>query len=140
MKSFISAVLFAFLALPTLAAEVEGQIFYKVRDGELVKRDVTLEVPSRGQGEVVLKGERFEWRSANFWTTRTEAGETLFTVAFQTEFMGKQSTIALRGTYLRGSNEISYNGSFYKKDDHSETDESLSGLLYNGGFVFSYDR
>ncbi|NQZ00236.1 MAG: hypothetical protein HRT45_06160 [Bdellovibrionales bacterium] len=138
---FIFALLFATLfAQSSFAADVDGEIFYKVRGGELVSRSVTLDVPSRGQGEVVLKGERFEWRTTNFWTTRNEAGEVVFTAAFLTDFMGMQSTIALRGTYIKGTNLIRYDGSFYKKEGHVTAEEGLEGFRYNGGFSFSYDR
>lgn len=141
MKILIGLVALFLAAQTSMAAEVDGQIFYKIsRTGEVVKRNVTLEVPSRGQGEVVLKGPRFEWRSTNFWTTRSPQGETLFTVAFQTEFMGQVSTIALRGTYLQGTNEILYTGNFFKRKDHEAVDESLTGFEYDGGFSFSFER
>lgn len=54
-------------SLNLLATEVDGTITYKLPNGELVDRNVSIEVPSRGMGEVVLRGERFEWKTDKFW-------------------------------------------------------------------------
>jgi len=121
------------------SSPVEGEIFYKKKSGDVARRALTLTVPSRGQGEVVLSGERFEWKTESFWSTVVN-GEVIFTAVFKTEFMGMTSTIAFRGTYLKGNNEIVYSGNFYKKDGHGEFDRDLTGFEYNGGFNFSYTR
>jgi hypothetical protein len=41
-------------------------------------------------------------------------GAVSFAVAFQVDFMGNQSTIALTRTYLRGDNETLFNDNVYK--------------------------
>jgi len=117
---------------------VDGTIAYKLPNGELVKRSVTLEVPSRGQGEVVLRGEKFEWRTSKFWTVK-KAGKTTFIAAFKTQFRQFKSIIALKGTYLKGSNKILYYGDTYKKSGHKDFDKNLQGFRYSGAFKFEYD-
>ena len=134
---FLIALLFGFSASAT---EVPGKIFYKTKSGEIVKRAVTLEVPSKGQGDVILRGESFEWKSQNFWTTRASSGEVTFTTAFATEFMDKKSIIALDGTYLKADNKIIYYGSFYKKKGDSMNEKDISDFDYQGGFKFVYER
>jgi hypothetical protein len=131
------AVLFS---LSSWAKPVEGEIFYKKSDGDVARRAVTLEVPSKGEGEVVLRGNGFEWRSTDFWTKKKDNGQIMFIVAFKTEFMDKPSTIAFVGTYLKGSNEIIYNGNFYKKEGHDFVRGDDSDFRYEGGFSFNYLR
>ncbi len=118
---------------------VDGKIIYKLPSGDLVTRSVTLEVPSRGQGDVVLYGEKFEWRTKKFKTIKKN-GRTIFVAAFKTEFMSLKSTIIFKGTYLKGANKLMYYGDMYKKKGHVAFDEKLSGFSHNGGFMFSYDR
>ena len=137
---FLIGLLTILMSFSVLAAEVPGQIFYKKKDGVVARRDVTLEVPSMGKGEVVLKGKSFEWRTEDFWSNVSDSGEVIFTAAFKTEFMGMKSTIAFEGTYLRGSNEIIYNGNFFKKNGHDPVAKDLAGFDYNGGFTFNYMR
>jgi len=133
---FLASILFSF---SIFAKPVTGDLYYKKGSGEIAHRAVTLEVPSRGEGEIVLSGNGFEWRSTDFWTTKRN-GRTLFTVAFQTEFMDKKVVIALEGTYLNGTNEIIYSGNVFKKNGHEPVNRDLSDFVYIGGFHFSYDR
>lgn len=122
------------------AAPVDGEIFYVTpTSGDIAIRNVTLEVPSRGQGEVVLSATNFDWRSTDFWTT-FENGKTIFNVAFKTQFMNFKSTIVLKGTYLKGKNKIKYYGDFYKKKGYGAYNKDLSDMKYAGGFNFNYDR
>lgn len=121
------------------ATPVDGSIIYKLPSGDLVKRVVTLEVPSRGQGEVVLSGERFEWRTSDFKTV-VKKGKTTFIAVFKTEFMQFKSTIVLKGAYLKGTNKIIYYGDMYKKNGYVNVDEAMSGFTYSGGFKFEFDR
>ena len=141
MKALIMSfgLILAFASTNTIAAPVDGQIFYKLPSGDVATRDVVLEVPSRGQGEVILSGSNFEWRTKAFKTIQVK-GQTLFIAAFKAEFMNFKSTIIFKGTYLQGSNKLVYYGDFYKKKGHSELSEDLVGFDYEGGFNFSYDR
>ena len=50
--------LMALLSSNVMATEVAGKIFYATPDDELAVREMTLEVPARGEGEVVLRGEK----------------------------------------------------------------------------------
>ncbi|MFZ8932294.1 MAG: hypothetical protein ACO20H_11305 [Bacteriovoracaceae bacterium] len=117
-------------SLNLLATEVDGTITYKLPSGELVDRNVSIEVPSRGMGEVVLRGERFEWKTDKFWS-KNKNDRLVFTAEFETEFRGLKSTIVLKGTYLKGSNKLIYAGDVYKKKDE---------LKHIGLFNFNYLR
>jgi len=117
-------------SLNLLATEVDGTITYKLPNGELVDRNVSIEVPSRGMGEVVLRGERFEWKTDKFWS-KNKNDRLVFTAEFETEFRGLKSTIVLKGTYLKGSNKLIYAGDVYKKKDE---------LKHIGLFNFNYLR
>lgn len=136
LLTIVFALLFSSAVMAS--SSVAGSIVYKLPNGELVKRAVTLEVPSRGQGEVILRGAKFEWRTSKFWTVK-KAGKTTFTAVFKTEFRQFKSLVAITGAYLKGSNKIMYYGDTFKKNGHSFEGESLSGFQYSGGFKFEYD-
>jgi hypothetical protein len=129
-----------FFSSVAFATSVGGKIFYEIPGANRVAvRDVSLDVPPRGQGELVLRGKGFEWRSDKFWTVKND-GQTIFYVAFQTEFEEHKATILFRGTYLKGSNLILYYGDFYKKPGHDFVNRDISDFKYKGGFKFDYIR
>ena len=99
MKLLAACLLFVF-STASFATPIDGKIFYVVPSGELVDIDVTLEVPTRGEGEVVLSGNNFEWRTTNF-KSFTKNGKKVFLAAFQTEFRNVKSTILFKGTYRK---------------------------------------
>jgi hypothetical protein len=113
------------------ATEVAGKIFYKIPNGNLETRLATLEVPSRGEGEVVLKAGQFEWRTSDF-SSREAHGQQIFEATFNVEWQGRISQLKFVGTYIRAENKIVYYGDFYQV----KTDD----VKYSGGFVFQYDR
>jgi hypothetical protein len=135
--------LFALLLVTNVAfaSPIDGEMTYKTPSGELVDRVVTIEVPSRGQGEVILSGQKFEWKTKAFKSFVVN-GETIFIAAFKTQFRNFKSTILFKGTYLKGSNKIIYAGNFYKKTGHKRLEnlESMSGFDYSGSFRFDYLR
>lgn len=135
--------LIALLTLSNMAfaAPIDGEMIYKTPSGELVNRVVSLEVPSRGQGEVVLSGQKFEWKTKTFKSFVIK-GETIFIAVFKTQFRNFKSTILFKGTYLKGSNKLIYAGSFYKKSGHKEIKDlsSMNGFNYSGNFRFDYLR
>ena len=141
MRVFLfSLVSLSLLSFSALAADVEGSITYKIPSGELVSRDITLNVPSMGQGEVVLYGKNFEWKTKDFFSYK-KLGKNVFVAAFQTEFMNFKSTIVFKGTYMQGTNEIVYTGDFYKKDGHDViVTRDLEGFEHQGVFTFNFDR
>lgn len=128
-----------FVSPLAMATAVDGSVFYLTSDNRLVEREATLEVPSRGQGEVVLAGRGFEWRTENFWTVQSK-GKTIFYASFLTEFRGFQSTIVFRGSCLKGDNRLMYYGDFYKKPGHDASSRSMDEFTYEGGFAFDFDR
>lgn len=140
MKNLIASFLLLTSSIVFAApVPVDGKIVYKLPSGELVERMVTLDVPARGQGEVVLSGKNFEWRTKNFKSI-TVAGKEAFVAAFKTEHENRKSVVVLSGTYLKGSNKILYYGDVYKKSGHSLFGGSLLGFKYIGAFKFSFDR
>lgn len=127
------------ISLTSFANNVEGELFYTMPNGDLVTRNVTMTVPSRGEGSVTLSGESFKWETENFWSEKTN-NETFFYAVFKTSFQKFKSTIIFKGTYLKGTNKIMYYGSMYKKDGHHDVDKDLSGFDYSGGFNFNFNR
>ena len=140
MKTFFVTLLLS-MAITAHAAPVDGKIVYQLPSGEIVDREVRLDVPPRGIGEVILSGEKFEWRTENFWTVK-KAGQEKFYAVFKAEFMGMKSTILFKGTYIRGTNKILYYGDFYKqKGFHDITQANgLRNFTFKGGFKFEYIR
>jgi len=122
---------FAMMMTAAMATAVDGTLTYKLPSGDLVDRDVTLEVPSRGQGEVVLSGKSFEWKTTQFKSFET-AGKQTFVAIFETDFRGMKSKTVLRGTYLKGNNKLYYTGDMYKIKDRK--------ISHLGIFSFQYDR
>jgi hypothetical protein len=128
MKLFcITLLLFSF---NLSATEVDGKITYKLPNGDLVDRFVSIDVPSRGQGDVVLRGKSFEWKTKKFSSSK-ENERLIFTAEFETEFRGTPSTLIFKGTYLKGLNKILYVGDIYKKKED---------LKHIGLFSFEYLR
>lgn len=125
-------VLFTLLSFDLIAAtQVPGNIFYKLKNGNLANREVTLEVPSRGVGEVVLRGKSFEWRSTKFSSMNVH-GKEIFKVDFPVTWQDKEVTFKFTGTYIRTNDKVLYYGDFYKvKGDE---------VNFGGGFVFKLNR
>lgn len=142
MKSLI-LMFISTLSLSAFSSPVEGELYYKLPTSDIATRLVTLDVPSRGQGEVVLSGKNFEWKTSRF-KSFTRAGQTFFIVAFNTTIHNTKSTIILKGTYLKGSNQIKYYGDMYTKNGHllsnKKIETNISGIKYTGGFSFNYTR
>ena len=116
-------------------------------NNEIVKRDVSLRIPARGQGDVVLVGQN-ELVADRFFSKEV-AGRTVFYVVFSgfpgaTE--GQKSVF--RGTYLRGSNKAIYYGNVYIVDPQEMPDSEkdihsmISGernARFAAGFKFAVD-
>lgn len=132
IRMTIAVLAAALLSTSAYAREVPGAIFYVDNSGELVKRELTIDVPSHGQGKVILRGKNIRWESTNFFRTKTH-GKVTFHVNFEPEWQGKRKHLHFVGTYIRGTNKLVYYGDFYKRD--------ANGLVkHGGGFYFKYDR
>ena len=134
ISKLISVACFTFfLASPALAdVEADGMIFYKTPDNELVSRDATIVVPSRGQGEVTLISGNMELTTTNF-RSRRSAGRTVFYAVFESPemaFVGNGKLI-LKGNYLRADNRAVYYGDIFKGGNEKYS--------YVGGFSFKVD-
>lgn len=120
-----------------------GHVVYKMPSGELVTRNVSLEVPARGEGDVFLiagdqkvKAEAFKSMTLN--------GRTIFAVLFLNPPGAPTGTADIYlGTYMRGTNEAIYYGDIYKKTVQADGmfdenwDDVTHGVTHVGGFHFS---
>jgi hypothetical protein len=121
----------------------EGKVTYKMPSGELVSRDVSLEVPARGEGEVVLRSGDWEVRSSNFKSGENH-GRKVFVVVFENVPGAPAGSKAVyHGTYMRGSNRAIYYGDVWAKSADQKSSEELnlsldsSKLIHVGGFYFA---
>jgi hypothetical protein len=130
LKVFIATTYSALLlSSASLAVEVPGKIFYKKPSGELIAREVKLDVPPRGQGKVLLKTTNHTLESHAF-KSKLVHGRTVFSVLFLDPPGAPANTaMVLTGTYLRGTNYVAYYGDIYSKiysgDRQSDFGEKL---------------
>jgi hypothetical protein len=115
---------------------------YVMPSGELVSREVSLQVPARGQGEIVLKGGEQQVATTKFRTKKAH-GRTIFAVAFDNPPGAPEgSTAVFTGTYMRGTNQAIYYGDVYlvtKTDSASDVIEDAwrgRGVTHKAGFYF----
>ena len=144
--SFLLAAVLLLVSAPLLAESVTapGKVFYKMPGGEIVKRNVSLSVPARGQGDVTLTAGDFELTADRFFTRRS-AGRSIFYVVFKDIPQAPEGTTAVyKGTYTRGSNNVPYNpllntknhtnGNTIKKTDHSKP---ITGYNINNNAAYA---
>jgi len=114
------------------SVEAPGKVFYKKPSGEIVQREMTLVVPSRGEGQVVLKWDSGSL-AANSFSSRQENGRTIFYVLFQNvPFAPAGTEMAFKGTYSRGTNMALYYGDLFSRVIGAED----TSWTYVGGFDF----
>ncbi|MFK7822518.1 MAG: hypothetical protein AB8G05_00050 [Oligoflexales bacterium] len=130
--------------------DAPGKVFYKLPDQSIVKRDVVLSVPSRGEGKVFLKQGRIHVEAEKFFS-REINGRTVFYVIFD-QYPGQSSedeSLVYRGTYTRGTNLALYYGDVFKINralssenevhfELSATDNNFSSK-HVAGFYFKYE-
>jgi len=141
ITKFLVALGVGVLATSGIAEEngiwADGQVTYEHPNGQLVSRDCSLFVPSRGVGEVTLKCGDFSTSSAEFSTERVD-GQVVFTVLFREMTGAPEGTVAkYRGSYLRGSNKALYYGDVFASSDVTARLDSSTSWQYAGGFSFS---
>ncbi len=147
---FVVSLLIGSTSAQASNTEAEGKVFYVAASGEIVKRDVTLEVPSRGQGDIILRNTSRSFESTAHAARSQELnGRVVFTVLFLNPGnMGDD--LVFRGSYMRGSNKAVYFGDMFKKPTgtgHSLDIESIersildhhAGWNHAGGFKFKTD-
>lgn len=132
MKATLFAVIFA-LALPVLAAngvDAKGKVLYKNKDGKLVSREVSLFVPEKGQGDVVLTAGETKVKAHAFKAVK-QGNRTIFAVVFLNPPGAPEKTAAgFMGTYMRGTNLAVYYGDMYaKKYEDGRSAEVATSLL-----------
>ncbi|NBQ53244.1 MAG: hypothetical protein EBU49_06665 [Proteobacteria bacterium] len=109
----------------------QGGVFYKMPSGEMVLRDATLEVPARGEGNVILRSGLIEMTAHGFKTVHSH-GRAIFNVVFLNPPGAPENTAVLyRGSYLRGSNAANFWGDVFIRT--FSTSAALSALTKNPG-------
>lgn len=122
------------------AVEVPGQVFYKMPTGDLVFRDVTLDVPPMGRGKVIFKSEHYNIESHGFKTIKSHGKITFAVVFLNPPGAPANTAMALVGSYIRGSNHVMYFGDVYAKQyEAGATSEDMAKLL-EGAFDASTSR
>jgi hypothetical protein len=141
-------------ASKSFAVEVKGAVTYKMPQGQLVNRDVILDVPPMGQGKVkwISNGKVSESHS---FRTRKVNNRVIFEVLFVNPVGAPPETaMALSGSYLRGTNGVIYYGDFYGRKIAKDADfaaveaewSSSDGIFeqsnasewtHGGGFMFT---
>ena len=152
MKALAFSVMFLFSlnAYAEGSIEAPGKVFYKMPDESIVKRDVVLSVPSRGEGKVYLRNGRISVEAERFFSKKIN-GRTVFYVVFD-QYPGQSNedeALVYRGTYTRGSNLALYYGDVFKVNRAVSTEEEIHyGLTaldnnyspkYVAGFYFKYE-
>jgi hypothetical protein len=108
-----------------------GGVFYKMPSGELITRDASLEVPARGQGDVILRSGDYTLTAHGFKTVH-KGDRTVFYVVFVNPPGAPENfAVTYRGSYLRGSNGAKYWGDVFTKQ--FEKTGELADLLKNPG-------
>ena len=118
LTSVIKGMVFGSALALTLASTAKaesvaapGKVFYVSNNGELVKRELTLTVPARGEGEVTLGNDNWSASSSRFFTAKYH-GRTVFYVVFN-DVGPNHKQMLLRGSYIRGTNLAAYWGDVY---------------------------
>ena len=147
MKAIITALMMT-IGTAAYAGSVEapGKVFYKMPAGEIVSRNLSIVVPERGQGDVILKAGDKEFKADRFFTREANQAKIFYVIL--SEFPGATpGDIAVyRGVYTRGSNLAIYYGNVFVGKSTQYSDDGLHELLsigensdfkYAAGFYFS---
>ena len=119
--------------------EADGKIFFKNKKSAIETLDASLNVPAKGEGEIVLQIGDKTYKTSNF-SVRKKSERTILYVVFDKnqKLFGENKRIVFKGTYVRGTNLALYYGSFFISKM-----SRLRGKLrkereykYLGGFVF----
>jgi hypothetical protein len=93
----------------------EGGVFYKMPDGTLINRDATLEVPARGQGDVILRSGPLSLTAHGFKTIHKHGRAIFYVVFLDPPGAPENTAVVYRGSYLRGSNGAKYWGDVFSR-------------------------
>lgn len=151
LKKFLLAIAgVALLSTGAMAESVTapGKVAYIMPSGELVKRDISIEVPARGEGDLFMLAGGQKIKAHAFKTIKAN-NRTIFAVLFINPPGAPENTAAVYyGTYMRGTNEAIYYGDIYSKTFDGNSQQSENDLLEHwddvthdvkhiGGFYFS---
>ncbi len=112
-----------------MSVDAPGRVTYMMPSGEIVQREMVLEVPAMGMGNVVLKGSKESFTADRFFSRKLH-GRTVFYVVFSGFPASAENEIAVyRGTYRRGTNLAVYLGETYILQDKSMSDQAIHDQL-----------
>ncbi|NDE15174.1 hypothetical protein EBZ80_09630 [bacterium] len=109
----------------------DGGVFYKMPSGELITRDASLEVPARGQGDVILRSGDHALTAHGFKSVHKGDRIVFYVVFLNPPGAPENFAVIYRGSYLRGSNGAKYWGDFYTKQ--FDKPEDLAGMASASG-------
>lgn len=105
---------------------VDGKVYYKISTtNEVVKRNVQLELPPEGNGDVYLHAGEHVVKADKFFHKKHN-GRVLFYIIFKNPPHSPANSLKVfRGTYVRGSNLAFYDGEVFTRVYSSERSMSL---------------
>ncbi len=109
----------------------DGGVFYKMPSGELITREASLEVPARGQGDVILRSGDYSLTAHGFKSVHKGDRVVFYVVFVNPPGAPENFAVIYRGSYLRGSNGAKYWGDVYTKQ--FEKPEDLAGMTSASG-------
>ena len=157
VKKVLSSLVILMLSIGSASAlEIPGKVFYSIkRTGDVVSRDMVLDLPARGEGDIVLRSasRNFSMTAKKSFTKRKRGQKTFYMVYIMKapdSVGGQKSAMIFKGTYLRGKNLATYYGDMYSKkinDDQEveelegleEKEDCLEGYEFKGGFSFEIE-
>ena len=116
-----------------------GHVFYVTpTSGDLVYRNVSITVPSRGQGDVTLTMPGLTATADRFFTVESKGRKVFYVVFTGLPFMGDDEQLVFRGTYQRGNNEAIYYGDSFKVSPSADIVKAMErgDASHSGGFFF----
>ena len=154
MKLLVMLILSGLFSTSALAFnDAPGTLFYQDQVNQIVNQDVTLKIPSNGQGKVVLKSSGKEL-STYYFNSSEKRGRSIFHIAFEQPALLNadlinEGVLYMKGTYMTGNSKSVYYGDMYKVTQiNAATLEASflhdvdSHLKYEhiGGFSFTTDN
>ena len=102
------------LVMNANAREIPGTVFYKLKDGSHVEKEVSLELPARDaeNREIILRSGDRELKTKHFRSHKMH-GKTTFEMHFEKEKDGKKKMIHYVGTLFKSNEKVMYYGDVF---------------------------
>ncbi|MGE4233153.1 MAG: hypothetical protein AB7F43_07475 [Bacteriovoracia bacterium] len=112
-KMFIAVLFLSSVVFASDRILVEGSVYYKMPDGEIVFREATLDMPTDHASPINLtSGDRTVESHAYFYEKKN--GRTVFYIVFLNPPTAPEGTsLIFKGTYVRDAHYAFYDGEFF---------------------------